>query len=49
MFNKEEITTVFMDVDDTLLDFKECARENVRNCCLKNGIEYSDHLFEFFL
>ena len=49
MFSKEEITTVFMDVDDTLLDFKECARENVRNCCVKNGIEYSDHLFEFFL
>ena len=38
-----------MDVDDTLLDFKECARENVRNCCIKNGIHYSDHLFEFFL
>ena len=38
-----------MDVDDTLLDFKECARENVRNCCSKNGIQYSDHLFEFFL
>ena len=49
MFSKEEITTVFMDVDDTLLDFKECARENVRNCCIKNGIQYSDHLFEFFL
>lgn len=49
MFSKEEITTVFMDVDDTLLDFKECARENVRNCCVKNGIKYSDHLFEFFL
>jgi len=49
MFSKEDITTVFMDVDDTLLDFKECARENVRNCCIKNGIRYSDHLFEFFL
>ena len=49
MFSKEKITTVFMDVDDTLLDFKECARENVRNCCLKNGIQYSDDMFEFFL
>ena len=38
-----------MDVDDTLLDFKECAREDVRNCCQKNGIMYSDDLFEFFL
>ena len=49
MFRKEEITTIFMDVDDTLLDFKECAREDVRNCCQKNGITYSDDLFEFFL
>ena len=49
MFRKEEITTIFMDVDDTLLDFKECAREDVRNCCLKNGITYSDDLFDFFL
>ena len=49
MLRKEEITTIFMDVDDTLLDFKECAREDVRNCCIKNGITYSDDLFEFFL
>ena len=49
MFRKEDITTVLMDVDDTLLDFKECARENVRGCCRKNGVPYSDHLFEFFL
>ena len=49
MFNKAEITTVLMDVDDTLLDFKECARQNVRNCFKKNGLEYSDDIFEFFL
>jgi HAD superfamily (subfamily IA) hydrolase, TIGR02254 len=49
MFRKEDITTVLMDVDDTLLDFKECARENVRGCCRKNGIEYSDSMFDFFL
>ena len=49
MFRKEDITTIFMDVDDTLLDFKECAREDVRNCCVKNDITYSDDLFEFFL
>ena len=49
MFRKEDITTIFMDVDDTLLDFKECAREDVRNCCIKNGITYSDELFDFFL
>lgn len=49
MFSKEDITTIFMDVDDTLLDFKECAREDVRSCCQKNGVTYSDDLFEFFL
>ena len=49
MLRKEDITTIFMDVDDTLLDFKECAREDVRSCCLKNGIPYSDDLFDFFL
>ena len=49
MFRKEDITTIFMDVDDTLLDFKECAREDVRSCCQKNGITYSDDLFDFFL
>ena len=49
MLRKEDITTIFMDVDDTLLDFKECAREDVRSCCLKNGVPYSDELFEFFL
>ena len=49
MLSKEKITTVFMDVDDTLLDFKECARQNVRNCFRKNGLEYSDDIFEFFL
>lgn len=49
MFSKADITTVLMDVDDTLLDFKECARENVRGCCRKNGIEYSDSMFDFFL
>lgn len=49
MFSKADITTVLMDVDDTLLDFKECARQNVRNCFKKNGLEYSDDIFEFFL
>ena len=49
MFSKADITTVLMDVDDTLMDFKECARQNVRNCFKKNGLEYSDDIFEFFL
>lgn len=38
-----------MDVDDTLLDFNECARENIRACFRKNGLEYSDLIFDFFL
>lgn len=44
-----EIKAVFMDVDDTLLDFNECARENIRQCCALNGIVYNDHIFDIFL
>ncbi|MBR4841976.1 MAG: YjjG family noncanonical pyrimidine nucleotidase [Bacteroidaceae bacterium] len=43
------IKAVFMDVDDTLLDFNECARENIRECFRRNGLEYSEHVFDFFL
>lgn len=43
------IKAVFMDVDDTLLDFNECARENIINCFKKNALEYSEHIFDFFL
>ncbi len=43
------IKAVLMDVDDTLLDFNECARENIRTCFRKNGLEYSDLIFDFFL
>ena len=43
------IKAVFIDVDDTLLDFNECAREDIRNCFRKNGLEYSDLVFDFFL
>lgn len=49
MFLKEQITTVLMDIDDTILDFRECAREDVKSCCLKNGVPYSDDLFDFFI
>ncbi|MBO7589535.1 MAG: YjjG family noncanonical pyrimidine nucleotidase [Bacteroidaceae bacterium] len=43
------IKAVLMDVDDTLLDFNECAREDIRGCFRKNGLEYSDLVFDFFL
>ena len=43
------IKAVLMDVDDTLLDFNECARENIRRCFIKNGLEYHDLVFDFFL
>lgn len=49
MFRDGEITTVFMDVDDTILDFYESARESIRGCFLKNGLTYSDDIFRFFI
>ncbi|MCQ2065393.1 MAG: YjjG family noncanonical pyrimidine nucleotidase [Bacteroidaceae bacterium] len=44
-----EIKAVFMDVDDTLLDFNECARENIRSCMTRHGLHYDDSIFDFFL
>ena len=46
---KSGIKAILMDVDDTLLDFNECARENIRECFRKNGLKYSEHIFDLFL
>lgn len=44
-----DIKAVFMDVDDTLLDFNECARQNIKECFALNGLPYTDHVFDVFL
>jgi len=43
------IKAVLFDVDDTLLDFKECSRTSIIYACKKTGIEYSDVIYQTFL
>jgi len=45
----ENIKAVFMDIDDTLLDFNECARQDVKHCFALHGLTYSDDIFDFFI
>lgn len=45
----ENIKAVLMDVDDTLLDFVECARQDVKHCMALHGLTYTDQIFDFFI
>ena len=40
--------TILIDVDNTLLDFDECANESIANACALFGIERSKELCEKF-
>lgn len=42
------ITTVLIDIDNTLLDFNECARASVKQAFLDMGIEYDSNVFSVF-
>lgn len=42
------IKTVFIDIDDTLLDFAECSRVSIIACCREYSLPYSDQLFSCF-
>lgn len=39
---------VFIDVDDTLLDFEECSKYAIKRCCKDADIEYSDDIYKVF-
>ena len=39
---------VFIDVDDTLLDFEECSKYAIKKCCEDASIEYSDEIYKVF-
>lgn len=43
------ITTVLIDIDDTLLDFNESAREAMENVMLTEGLFYTTEVFKTFL
>ena len=42
------IKAVFLDVDNTLLDFEQCSRQSIQQACEKHGVEFNDKLMETF-
>lgn len=42
------ITTILIDIDNTLLDFKECAKESIRKGFADNGLEFNDKVMPTF-
>lgn len=42
------IKAVLIDVDNTLLDFNECAKESMKKAFEDFGLEYKEELFEIF-
>lgn len=42
-------STVFIDIDDTLLDFSLCARESIKITMANAGIDYKEEYFNTFL
>lgn len=42
------ITTVFIDVDNTLLDFRKCSSSSIRKCLTPHGIECTEHILQVF-
>jgi len=42
------IKAIFLDVDDTLLDFGECSRMSMKQACEKHGVEFNETLVETF-
>ncbi len=42
------ITTVFLDIDNTLLDFDLCAKHSIKQSAKEFNITYTENLFETF-
>ncbi len=42
------IKNVFIDIDNTLLDFDKCAEDSMKKTCKKYKIEYEKEFFEVF-
>ncbi len=40
---------VLIDLDNTLIDFNECARHSIINCFKELGLTYTDNVFETFI
>lgn len=42
------IKAIFLDVDNTLLDFGQCSLQSMQQACEKHGVEFNDKLVETF-
>lgn len=42
------IKTVFIDIDNTLLDFIKCAKDSIKSACEETGITYSEKICDVF-
>ncbi len=42
------IKTVFIDVDNTLLDFRKCSRASIAKCLVVHDIECTEHFLQVF-
>ena len=42
------ITTVLIDVDNTLLDFNECARSTIKTAFKNRNLNYNENVFSVF-
>lgn len=43
------VKAVLFDIDNTLLDFGECAKDAIIHACLKSGINYEPRMFAAFM
>ncbi len=43
------IKVVFIDIDNTLLDFNKSSAKAIENSFIEHGLPYSDHVFQTFI
>ena len=48
MNEMKNITTVLLDVDNTIIDFRSCSREAMTNACRDLGIPFDEKFFNTF-
>ncbi len=42
------VTSVLIDIDDTLLDFKLCSKQSILSACEKTALHFSDGMMDVF-
>ncbi len=42
------IKAILMDIDNTILDFRECSRDSMKKAYLEAGLTYEEYMFEVF-